>query len=159
VSGVTGISSVADKVRDEALQVPTNQGMRVSPQGSFHLNLLARQKAMVRVVIYSDQPILAAGLERVIADDPELESSGWCSTISTLRERLANENPDLAVVDLTPQITITTLKELQDLNRECKLILWTDPIAGDVAMQALTIGIRGVLRKTLPLEAHRQCFA
>jgi len=99
-----------------------------------------------------------AGLECVITADPDLESSGWCSTISTLKERLANENLDLAVVDLTPQMTFTTLKELQALNRGCELILWTGPIAGDVAMQALTIGIRGVLRKTLPLEVHRQCM-
>jgi two-component system nitrate/nitrite response regulator NarL len=113
---------------------------------------------MVHVVIYSDQPILAAGLESLIADDPVLKLNACCSNISMLKEHLANRNADLAVVDLTPQITSTTLKQIQSLAPHCKIILWTSSLAPDFALQALTIGVRGVLRKTLPLEAHRQCL-
>src|ERR1017187_2112355 len=113
---------------------------------------------MVRVAVYSDQPVLAKGLESLIAADPALESSASCSKVAVLKKHLANENPDLAVLDLTPEITSAALNELQKLAPESKLILWTNTIAGDFALQALTIGIRGVLRKTLPLEAHRQCL-
>jgi DNA-binding NarL/FixJ family response regulator len=113
---------------------------------------------MVRVVIYSTQPILAKGLESLIAADPAFELSAYCSNVAALMEHLANESPDLAVLDLTPQITPEVLSELQRAAPEAKLILWTDTIAGDFALQALTIGIRGVLRKTLPLEGHRQCL-
>ena len=113
---------------------------------------------MVRVVVYSDQPILAKGLESLIAGDPALELAACCSNVADLREHLANEKPDLAVLDLTSEITSATLGVLQDLAPESKLILWTNTISGDFALQALTIGIRGVLRKTLPLEAHRQCL-
>jgi DNA-binding NarL/FixJ family response regulator len=113
---------------------------------------------MVRVVVYSDQPILAKGLESLIAADPALELSACCSSVANVTEHLANENPDLAVLDLTPEITSTALNELRNLSPESKLILWTNSIAGDFALQALTIGIRGVLRKTLSLEAHRQCL-
>ena len=113
---------------------------------------------MVRLVVYSDQPILAMGLESLIAADPALELNACCSNIAALREHLANENPDLAVLDLTPEITSAALLELQNLAPECKLILWTNTIGGDFALQALTIGIRGVLRKTLPLEALLQCL-
>jgi len=113
---------------------------------------------MVRVVVYSDQPILAMGLESLIAADPALELNACCSNIAALREHLANENPDLAVLDLTPEITSAALLELQNLAPECKLILWTNTIGGDFALHALTIGIRGVLRKTLPLEALLQCL-
>jgi DNA-binding NarL/FixJ family response regulator len=113
---------------------------------------------MVRLVVYSDQPILAMGLESLIAADPALELNACCSNIAALREHLAGENPDLAVLDLTPEITSAALLELQNLAPECKLILWTNTIGGDFALQALTIGIRGVLRKTLPLEALLQCL-
>ena len=113
---------------------------------------------MVRVAVHSDQPVLAKGLESLIAADPALESSASCSKVAVLKKHLANENPDLAVLDLTPEITSAALNELQNLAPESKLILWTNTIAGDFALQALTIGIRGVLRKTLPLEAHRQCL-
>jgi DNA-binding NarL/FixJ family response regulator len=64
----------------------------------------------------------------------------------------------LAVLDLTAEITSPTLQELQDLAPDCKLILWTNSIAADFALQALSIGIRGILRKTLPIEMCLQCL-
>lgn len=113
---------------------------------------------MVRVAVYSDQPILAKGLESLIAVDPALELSAWCSSPAAVKEHLAIAGPDLALLDLTPEITSDALTEMQSLSPGSKLILWTNTIAGDFALQALTIGIRGVLRKTLSLEAHRQCL-
>jgi len=113
---------------------------------------------MVRIIVYSDQPILAKGLESLIAGDPSFELNASCSKVAALREHLAIESPDLAVLDLTPEITCGTLKELKSLAPELKVILWTNSIAGEFALQALSIGIRGILRKTLPVEAHRQCL-
>lgn len=113
---------------------------------------------MVRIVLYSDQPILSKGLETLIAGDPAFEFNGSCSNLAALKQRLANQKPDLAVLDLTVEITAVQLSELQALAPACKLILWSTGISGDFALQALTAGVRGVLRKTLPLEAHRQCL-
>jgi two-component system nitrate/nitrite response regulator NarL len=113
---------------------------------------------MVRVIVYSDQPVLARGLESLIAADPALELIACCSNLAALKDSLAKENPGLAVLDLTLEITSAALDELQKLAPESKLILWTDTIGTDFALQALTIGIRGVLRKALPLEAHLQCL-
>jgi len=113
---------------------------------------------MVRIIIYSDQQILARGLESLIASDPALELSACCSKVTELKVHLANESADLAVLDLTPEITSAELRELQNSAPQCKLILWTNTIGTDFALEALTIGIRGVLRKTLPIEAHLQCL-
>jgi two-component system nitrate/nitrite response regulator NarL len=113
---------------------------------------------MVRVIVYSDQPVLARGLQSLIAADPALELVACCSNLAALKDSLARENSGLAVLDLTLEIASAALDELQKLAPESKLILWTDTIGSDFALQALTIGIRGVLRKTLPLEAHLQCL-
>ena len=75
-----------------------------------------------------------------------------------MKARLANQVPDLAVLDLTPALTFSALHDLQSLAPQCKLILWTHSLSGTLALQALTIGVRGILRKTLSLEAHRQCL-
>ncbi|HVN03497.1 MAG TPA: response regulator transcription factor [Bryobacteraceae bacterium] len=112
---------------------------------------------MARIVIYSDQPILNKGLECVIAQDSRLNLDACCTNLPALRQLLGG-SPHLAVLDLTPQITADELNQLQFLAPECKLILWTDSIAADFAMRALTIGVRGVLRKTLPPDAHLQCL-
>lgn len=113
---------------------------------------------MMRIIVYSDQQILSRGLENLITSDPALELTACCSNVAALKEHLANENADLAVLDLTPEITPAELHQLQNLAPACKLILWTDTIAIDFALEALAIGVRGVLRKTLPLQAHLQCL-
>ncbi len=113
---------------------------------------------MISVAIYSDQPILAAGLKALVVAEPLFELAACCSNLADYKEHLADLNPDLAVIDLTPQITSDALHDFQRLAPASKLILWTNSIAADFAMEALTIGVRGVLRKTLTLEAHRQCL-
>jgi len=113
---------------------------------------------MVRILVYSNEPILTIGLTRVIAADPQLELTGSASTTSELEGQLRDASPDVAVIDLTPQITAPALVRLRNLAIDAKLVLWTTSIAGDFAFRALSIGVRGVLRKTLPLEAHRQCL-
>ncbi len=113
---------------------------------------------MVEVAIYSDQPVLIRGAEALIAADPALTLSASCSKIGVLKDHLTNAAPDLALLDLTAEMTIAALKELQNLAPQCKLILWTSTIAVEFALQALTIGIRGILSKSLPLDAYRQCL-
>jgi hypothetical protein len=112
----------------------------------------------VRVAIYSDEPILITGLKAVIAADPKLRLTACCRSLMELKARLTSDSPDVAVLDFTDEITAATLVELQRMAAQCKLILWTNAIEGDLALRALKYGIRGVLRKTLPLEAHRQCL-
>lgn len=126
------------------------------PQSSSLLG--AAEHPAVRVAIYSDEPILATGFKALIAADPTLKLSACCTTISQLKKQLASGIPDVAVVDFTEDVTAETLAELQHLAAHCKVILWTNSIEGDLALRALRFGVRGVLRKTLPLEAHRQCL-
>lgn len=94
----------------------------------------------------------------MIADDTTLTIDACSSNLEDFREHVRTDAPDLAVLDLMPEITTDVLKELRTLAPECKLILWTDAISGDFALQALTIGIRGVLGKSLSLEAYGQCL-
>jgi len=125
----------------------------MDPSNSRYPNEIAR------VVVYSPQPILAIGLENLIATDPALELTASCSNVAPLKEHLANAHPDLAVLDLTTEITYATLNELQNLSPKCRLILWTNSIDGEFALKAMmNLGIRGVLSQSLSLEAHRQCL-
>jgi len=126
--------------------------------GRKQLKTARSNSSSVRVAIYSDEPILATGLKSLIAADPELKLTACCNTISQLKRQLASGIPDIAVVDFTEEITAETLIEIQNLSASCKVILWTNSIEGDDALRALRFGVRGVLRKTLPLEAHRLCL-
>jgi hypothetical protein len=102
--------------------------------------------------------ILAMGLHSLIASDPAFELNARRSHLAALKERLANERPDLAVLDLTPEITSAVLGDLQDLAPESKLILWTNAISGDFALQALTIGIRASSARPCPWRPIGNAF-
>jgi DNA-binding NarL/FixJ family response regulator len=102
--------------------------------------------------------MLAMGMKSLIAADPTLTPAAYCMHIRALIESLSSVNPDLALLDLTPEITRTRLGELQRLVPECKFVLWAEGMPADFALQALTIGVRGVLRKSLPLDGHLQCL-
>ncbi len=113
---------------------------------------------MASVVVYSDQPILAKGIEVLISGDPALRFQQYCPDLPALKQCLANTDPDLALIDLTPDITLGALKELHNPARACKLILWINAISPEFAYQAFTLGVRGILRRTLPLDTQLKCL-
>lgn len=50
---------------------------------------------------------------------------------------------------------------LSDLRRAvtaCKIVLWVNSISTELAFQAMGLGIRGILRKTLPTELQIKCL-
>ena len=112
----------------------------------------------VRVVIYSDEPILTRGLQDTIADDPELQMTACCSSAADLTRRLTVERPDIAVIDFTPAVTSEALFAWQSAAIGCKFILWANSVKADFIPRAFAMGIGGVLRKSLPVEAHRECL-
>ena len=58
--------------------------------------------------------------------------------------------PDLVLADLSPGMGYAALQELLYAFKPGKVLLWANEIAVHLAWQAMTLGIRGVLRKTLP---------
>lgn len=113
---------------------------------------------MPRIVLYSDQPILAMGLESVLCQAPGFELAGICPSVAVLMERLAEGDVDLALLDLTPEITFGALSDLRRVINGCKLVLWVNTISTELAFQAMGLGVRGILRKTLPTELQIKCL-
>jgi len=113
---------------------------------------------MTRVLLYSDQPILAVGLESILREADSFELAGLCSTIQRLAEHLTRGTAQIALLDLTPEITFATLSDLKRAAPDCQFVLWVNVISTELAFQAMGIGIRGVLRKTLPAEQQMACL-
>lgn len=113
---------------------------------------------MPRIVLYSDQPILAMGLESVLCRAPGFELAGICPTVPVLMQRLAADEPDIALLDLTPEVTFGALSDLRRAIAHCKIVLWVNTISTELAFQAMGLGVRGILRKTLPAELQVKCL-
>lgn len=113
---------------------------------------------MIRLLAFTDEPFLASGLEAVLGSRTEFEFVGVCPLVSRLAETIEASKPDLLLVDLTPEVNFDLLLGLQDQFPRTRIVLWVHSVGTEMAYQAIEHGIRGILRKTLPLEAMITCL-
>jgi two-component system nitrate/nitrite response regulator NarL len=114
---------------------------------------------MSRVMLYTDEPVLALGFTSVLAPVAGFESVSVCYNASELVEKsLQAGSPHVLLIDLTPEITFGILTRLQRELPECRIVLWVRAISTELAYQAMELGVRGVLRKTLPAELLIKCL-
>ncbi|HXA53157.1 MAG TPA: response regulator, partial [Candidatus Acidoferrum sp.] len=107
---------------------------------------------MTRILLYSDEPILAKGLESVLRQVEGFDLLPTCSTLTSLMEQLTQGSPDLVLMDLTPEITFAVLSDMKHAMSSSRIVLWVNSISTELAFQAMGLGVRGILRKTLPTE-------
>ena len=113
---------------------------------------------MTKILLYSDEPILAKGLESILQQVEGFELLPTCGKIVHLLERMAQNEPNLVLMDLTPEVTFTVLNELKHCMSSTHLILWVNSISTELAFQAMGLGVRGILRKTLPMDLQIKCL-
>jgi len=113
---------------------------------------------MTRILLYSDEPILAKGLESVLRQVEGFELLPTCGTVACLMDQIANGSPDLVLMDLTPEVTFGVLSELKHVMANCRIVLWVNSISTELAFQAMGLGVRGILRKTLPTDLQVKCL-
>ena len=116
------------------------------------------ENQMTRILLYSDEPILAKGLESVLRQVENFELLPTCTTVAGLMEQIAHGSPDLVLMDLTPEITFGVMSELKHAMTTCKIVLWVNSISTELAFQAMGLGVRGILRKTLPTDLQVKCL-
>ena len=119
---------------------------------------LERWRMMTRILLYSDEPILAKGLESVLRQVEGFDLLPTCSTVSSLMEQMTQGLPDLVLMDLTPEITFAVLSDMKHAMMHSKIVLWVNSISTELAFQAMGLGVRGILRKTLPTDLQVKCL-
>jgi two-component system nitrate/nitrite response regulator NarL len=107
---------------------------------------------MASILFYSDQPVLALGLKEVLSPVADLQLLDSCATAERLLDVLPARVPDLLFLDLTSDFTLDFLGAAHKAAPTCKIVLWVHYISTEMALQAMGLGVRGILRKTLPPE-------
>jgi DNA-binding NarL/FixJ family response regulator len=113
---------------------------------------------MVNLLLCSDEPVLAEGLSRILAGSEGLQLISYCTRTDDLREQLVRLQPDLVLIDLTTGFSFGLLNGLQEVAPQTKFVLWVHTISTELALQAMGLGVRGILRKTLPVETLLRCL-
>ena len=112
---------------------------------------------MARALLFTDESVLATGFVNVLASAPGLEAA-VCHSASELPAKVHETRPDVLLIDLTPDVTFGILTQLRRELPNCRIVLWVRNISTELAYQAMELGVRGVLRKTLGAELLVKCL-
>jgi DNA-binding NarL/FixJ family response regulator len=107
---------------------------------------------MASILFFSDQPVLARGLREILRGEEGLNLLDHASTTERLLESVAGQQPDLLFLDLTTEFTLDFLASVHRAAPNAKIVLWVHFISTEMALQAMGLGVRGILSKTLPPE-------
>ena len=105
---------------------------------------------MTRVLILSDQPVLARGLQETLsAEGMEVLSFGDSAAANTNGDVLSHA-PELVLLDLSGEYTFETLADTHARMPGCNLVIRVGPMSRELIFQALEFGVRGILPVQLP---------
>src|SRR5689334_22385589 len=108
----------------------------------------------VRVLLGSEQPLVRAGLRRLLASRPGLEVVADAGSAAALLRLAIEQGPDVAVLDRFPSSGVLDIvRGMRLLRPDIKVLLY-DLTPGDVAIvSALQAGIRGFVDRQAGVDA------
>lgn len=96
---------------------------------------------MIRVLLLTDQPILARGFQEILsAGGMEVASAS-----DPVGDVFHPANQELVLLDLTGEFTFETLADTHRRMPGCNLVIRVGPMSRELIFQALEYGVRGIL--------------
>jgi DNA-binding NarL/FixJ family response regulator len=114
--------------------------------------------ATIRLLLYTDQPLLAHGLASLDLLQHGLVIERTCTTLAETRDAVRTVEPDILLMDLTKEVTLPALSEFRRMMTHASILLWAREISTELGFQAVGIGVRGVLPKTAGPEQVIECL-
>ncbi len=109
----------------------------------------------IRVVLADDHPIVLGGLVQLLSAEPDITVVARCTNGNEALAAIAREHPQVVIADLTMpgRSGIDLLRELRAMRSPARLILLTARIEHEQVLEALKLGVAGViLKESAPLQ-------
>ncbi len=107
------------------------------------------------------QPIVVEGLEKVLQATTQFVFAGSCSTQSQGISEILSIKPQLALTDHATGLksTFQFASEIRLFAPSTQVILWVNEMSEVDCFRALQLGIRGILKKSMPISALLDCLS
>jgi DNA-binding NarL/FixJ family response regulator len=114
----------------------------------------------IKLVLVDDHPLVLNGLELLFSTDPELKVLASCSDGAVALEIVARHQPDILLLDLKmPKMDgLKVLRELHKLAPHPKVVILTAALDEDEVLEAIQLGVRGVVLKEMAPALLIQCI-
>lgn len=107
-----------------------------------------RQKEPIRVALLTDEPQLLFGASQILKADERFEVIEAGTEPSHFLPLVKASQPDMILLDFTPEFTISFVGRLRETAPGSRLVLWARHLSDEVRIQAEELGVSGFLSRT-----------
>ncbi|HYL74165.1 MAG TPA: response regulator transcription factor [Bryobacteraceae bacterium] len=107
------------------------------------------------------QPIVIEGLRKVLEDCEDLKFAGAVTSSNETLDAVSRLRPDIALIDLSSSglpLALRLVAGLRVASPGCHAVLWVNELREMEAFRAFQMGVRGVLKKTHPIDQLTACL-
>ncbi len=103
---------------------------------------------------------MVEGLQKILSDCEDLEFVGSVSKATDAVEILSRVRPDIALIDLAGGLApaLRLVGGLRAASSRSQPVLWVVDLPEAEAFRALQMGVRGIVKKTLPVPKLIECL-
>jgi two-component system nitrate/nitrite response regulator NarL len=114
----------------------------------------------ISVFACESQPIVLEGLAKVLAGCDDLDLAGSAAALGDTLTAVRQTQPDIVLVDHSAGLkaVFEFIADVKNAAANCQAVLWVHDLAEVDCFRALRCGARGILKKTLPVEALIDCL-
>jgi len=113
----------------------------------------------IRLILADDHPIVLFGLESLFRLEPDFEVVARCVSGDETVVAVRRHRPEILILDvhMPRKDGLTVLRELQREQLPTKVILIADVLEDEEVLDAVRLGVRGMVLKNLVLQMMVQC--
>lgn len=113
----------------------------------------------IRIAIADDHPIVLDGLEQLFRLEDEFIIVARCADGQQALEAVAEFRPDVLILDLRmPQRSgLGVLRQMKQMAAETRVVVLTAALEEDEVLEAIRLGVRGVVLKEMAPRLLVQC--
>jgi len=106
----------------------------------------------IRILFWTSQPFVGRGLTDVMGERPEFHLLQCCESLAAAVAGIRDAQPDMVLVYLTSRVSLSAVRALRSAADRAQIVLWGEGLSGEFALQAMQLGVRGILSSTITIE-------
>ncbi len=111
-----------------------------------------------QIQLYTDEPLVEQGVRSILDGVDDIELALVTAVADEIARDATASNPDVIVLDQTPQVHFGVISEIMKSAPNSKVVLWVRSITAGMAGQSLELGVKGILRKQLRPDLFLKCI-
>jgi DNA-binding NarL/FixJ family response regulator len=148
------------KAREKEPAAENGPGSEPTPTRADGSRGFTTMSTTIRVVIADDHPLVLSGLDHLLREHPEFTVVDRCSTGAQAIIAVGRHQPDILLLDLQlPDMDgLAVARALQTLQQPPRIVLLTAQLHEDELIEAIRLGIRGVVLKEMAAKLLLECL-